>query len=633
MELSNAAAVPTGSEEDDEILLILAEQLGQLVLCGLIPGYRALTIVSILEKLAGVEETVVRDKAVESLNSIIPELYVEHLSVKGKEEEEARIHCVRTAPGLLLAMVKRMANADWFTAKVSACAVLPVVYQFFNNMKSNATVPLPESLGFGDSGGTVEDTKQELRHLYKMLTEDEAPMVRRGAGKNLAKYVEAVATLPYGKKGATGEPIAREMMIASGSKDEILAKKTVTSELKHKVTMSVVPLYQALCSDEQDNIRLLAVGSSGSIGCGLGLDATLTRTMVLPFVKNGATDLSWRVRNNLAKDFAIVAQAMGFHESSHKSDLSEVLSIFASLLQDYEAQVRTSAVGNIARMTQIAGVQLFKQYIAPYLRNLAEDPVVEIRSKLAQTIMDCCDESICSSMNDEIIIEDFKPCLESLLGDEFAEVQLHILSKLNRVTRLLDKMDVVVQSVLNMSKAANWRVREAVGYLLPHLTEAMGVEFFETQLFENIWMELLMDQVADVRASCVSGMSKLLSVTGSEWIMRSLIPRYTSIYNDSNSYLTRITILRSMSKLASDKNVVKEDLVEQVVNLLLKGLNEDTVVNVRIVSAKGFEEISESLSEAMTNAKIIPALQRIVTEDSDEDCKFFAQHAIETLGK
>lgn len=340
-----------------------------------------------------------------------------------------------------------------------------------------------------------------------------------------------------------------------------------------------------------------------------------------------------RVRNNIAKDFAIVAQAMGFHEASHKSDLSEVLSIFASLLQDYEAQVRASAVENIARMTQLAGVQLFKQYIAPYLRNLADDPIVEVRTKLAQTIMDCCDETICSSMSDEIILEDFKPCLESLLGDEFAEVQLHILSKLSRVTRLLDKMDVVVQSILNMSKASNWRVREAVGYLLPHLTEAMGVEFFETQLFENIWMKLLMDQVADVRTSCVSGMSKLLSVTGSEWIMLSLIPRYVSIYNQSKSYLTRITILRSMSKLASDSNVAEEDLVQEVVNILLKGLTEDTVVNVRIVSAKGFEEISESVSQAMTKAKIIPALQRLVAEDPDEDCKFFAQHAIDTLGK
>jgi len=139
-EKSNAAAVPTGSEEDDEILLILAEQLGQMVISGLVPGYRALTILPILEKLAGVEETVVRDKAVESMNSVIPLLMVEEQSVKGKEEEEARQICVRSAPGLLLALVKRMAGADWFTAKISSCAVLPCVYQFFNGLKGTALV-------------------------------------------------------------------------------------------------------------------------------------------------------------------------------------------------------------------------------------------------------------------------------------------------------------------------------------------------------------------------------------------------------------------------------------------------------------------------------------------------------------
>lgn len=293
VQFSNAAAVPTGSEEDDEILLILAEQLGQLVKCGLIPAYRSLTIVSILEKLAGVEETVVRDKAVESLNSIIPELFVEHLTVRGKEEEEARIHCARSAPGLLVAMVKRMANSDWFTAKVSACALIPTVYQFFNNMKSTSTVPLPESLGFGDDGGSVEDTKQELRSLFQMLTEDDTPMVRRGAGKSLAKYAEAVAKLPYGKNGSIGAPLARELFLPSSPRDEKLVKKTVTSELKKIVKDSVIPLYQSLCNDEQDNVRMLAVSSSGSLGCALGSDGSLTRTMILPYVKNGSTDVSW----------------------------------------------------------------------------------------------------------------------------------------------------------------------------------------------------------------------------------------------------------------------------------------------------------------------------------------------------
>lgn len=327
----------------------------------------------------------------------------------------------------------------------------------------------------------------------------------------------------------------------------------------------------------------------------------------------------------------MVSQSLGFHESAHIDDLSDLLSIFSSLLQDFEAQVRASAVGNIASMTQIAGIQLFQQHVAPYLPNLAEDPVMEVRSKLAETIMDCCDESICTSLNDDVILQVFKPCLESLLNDEFAEVQLHILSKLSRVTRLLDKMDAIVQSILNMSKAANWRVREAVGSLLPHLAEARGVNFFETQLLDGIWMKLLLDQVADVRGSIVSGMSKLLSVAGSAWIMKAIIPRYISVYDQSTSYLIRITILKSLSKLASDSSQPHPELMEQVVNHLMKALTGDPVVNVRIVSAQGFEEISAKLSQAITNAKIIPALQQIVTEDLDEDCKFFAQHAIDTL--
>ena len=136
-QISNAAAVPTGTEEDDEILLILAEQLGQLVFCGLVPGYRALPILPMLEQLAGVEETVVRDKAVEALNGILPLLMADGRPVPGKEEEEARLSCHKHAPGLVVAMIKRMAAAEWFTAKVSACAVLPCVYQFFNSMKNH----------------------------------------------------------------------------------------------------------------------------------------------------------------------------------------------------------------------------------------------------------------------------------------------------------------------------------------------------------------------------------------------------------------------------------------------------------------------------------------------------------------
>lgn len=631
-EMSHAAAVPTGTEEDDEILLIMAEQLGQIVQCGLIPGYKALVILPILEELAGVEETVVRDKAVESLNGIIPLLMAEHVSVKGKEEEEARLRCVRSAPGLILNMIKRMAGADWFTAKISACAILPCAYQFLNSMKGHSMVHLSEyAEGDANVGGgvSVEDVKSELRSMYRALSQDETPMVRRGVGKSLAKFVEAVAKLPYGKKGSISGPIAKEFVIPGG-KDEDVIKKIVSQDLRGKVYEEVVPIYQALSTDEQDSVRLLAVSASGSVGCALGLDAHITSKVVLPIIKAGSVDLSWRVRNNLAKEFSVVAQSQGFHDSSRKNDLNKVFESFASLLQDFEAQVRASAVENIARMAHLGGADLFRTHISPLLPSLADDAVMEVRSKLAQTIMDCCDNSICSTLSDKVILQDFKPCLEGFLNDEFPEVQLHILSKLSRVTRLLDQMDVVVQSVMTMSKNQHWRVRQSVGFLLPHLAEARSVDFFQEQLLD-VWMALLMDRVADVRTSCVSGMPKLLSVTGSSWIQREIFPRYVSIYDDSISYLSRITVLRSFSQLAIDnKGVLSKDLAEQIVDQLLRGLS-DKVVNVRMVSARGLEEMIGSLDNGIWNAKVLPALEQRVLEDADEDCKFYAQQAIDSL--
>ncbi|CAM9476254.1 unnamed protein product, partial [Hapterophycus canaliculatus] len=57
-------------EDDDEILLALAEASGQLVPAVGGPGHAALLLPS-LENLAAMEETVVRDKAVESACVVI----------------------------------------------------------------------------------------------------------------------------------------------------------------------------------------------------------------------------------------------------------------------------------------------------------------------------------------------------------------------------------------------------------------------------------------------------------------------------------------------------------------------------------------------------------------------------------
>lgn len=579
-------------DDDDEILLILAGQLALLV-PGLIPGHEAMPLLPILERLCSVEETVVRDKAVETMNKVVP------LLMPGGDYEDG-------APfGMMLATAKRLAGADWFTAKVSAAGILPAVYAFWN---THAT-----------KGDNDTEAKRELRIMFKDLSEDDTPMVRRSAAKHLGRFVEAVAGLNE----------TADTLVKAGK-----GYPAIIDENKRLVTYELVPIFQALSSDEQDSVRLLAVSCAGSVGCGLAREPAVTAEVVLPVVRGGCADLSWRVRHNLAKVFATVTGSLGFVGPKHAARQTEVFQFFSGLLQDNEAEVRAAAVENIARMAQLGGAELFQKHIAQLLPALADDLVMEVRSKLAQTLMDCCDPSICNTLTDDIILEDFKPLLENFLNDEFAEVQLHILTKLSRVSHLLGKMDVVVSSILQMAKAQNWRVREAVGRLLPFLAEARGVGFFQDHLLDP-WLKIMSDQVANVRSACVDGMPKLLSVSGSQWVQTELLPHFTRMYEDSHSYLSRITVLRCFAALTEKhgelENNVGAELMSQIVTVMLQGL-KDRVANVRMIAARGlgYVTISGQCEDSLMNGKVVPALNECITTEGDQDCKYQCQLALES---
>jgi len=627
-----ATNVAMNDDEEDEVLLLLADQLGNLV-PGLIPGDRALPVLPLLERIASVEETVVRDRAVESICKIVPVLGAavggggggaaggageeDGMSAEAKggnadgggADDDDQTPTTAEGPGgaapsLLLAMAKRLSGADWFTARVSAAGILPAVYRFF-------------STADGATAANAEEVRRELRTLYKDLSTDDTPMVRRSAAKNLGSFVEAVANLPR---------TAASLSAASGGGS---IEAMVTQPAVRKIVLEeLVPVYQNLGSDEQDSVRLLAVAASGSVGYALGCDAELTSELVWPVVRGGCQDLSWRVRHNLSKEFATVAGSLGFTSSEYGAKQTEIFRSFSGLLQDQEAEVRAVAVESIARMAQLGGPDLFQAHITPALPTLAEDPVMEVRSKLAQAIMDCCDEATCAILTDRVVLQDFKPLLEGFLNDEFAEVQLRVLTKLARVSHLLARMDTVVGSILAMAKAINWRVRDAVSRLLPHLAEARGIAFFEEHLME-LWLKLLLDQVAEVRFGCISGMSKLLSVAGPAWMQREILPHYLRIYEESSSYLTRITIIRSFAELVKDGGgaAYGHALLEDVLSLMLKGLR-DKVANVRMVAAQGLATVASG-DEAIWSARVQPELMARVTEDDDEDCKFYAQVALD----
>jgi serine/threonine-protein phosphatase 2A regulatory subunit A len=97
-----------------------------------------------LEKLAGVEEVAVRDRAVESITKVI--------EVISKDQFEGKV----------VPLVRRLCAGQWFTSKCAACALLPVVY-----------------------AKCTPAEQKELLTSFVALSKDSAPMVRRAAVQSL----------------------------------------------------------------------------------------------------------------------------------------------------------------------------------------------------------------------------------------------------------------------------------------------------------------------------------------------------------------------------------------------------------------------------------------------------------------
>lgn len=91
------------------MLLALAEQLGNFTPLVGGPEY-VHCLLAPLENLANIEETVVRDKAVESLAKI------------------ADKHSPAALEEHFIPMILRLAQGDWFTSRTSACGLFSVAY-------------------------------------------------------------------------------------------------------------------------------------------------------------------------------------------------------------------------------------------------------------------------------------------------------------------------------------------------------------------------------------------------------------------------------------------------------------------------------------------------------------------------
>ena len=581
--------------QHDQVLQVLAEQLGQCI--PLLPTARLVCLVDLLVFLCKADETVVRDKAAEALQTVLRGL-------------DARAVVEVAVPA-----IQGLVTTEWFTGRVSAASLFAAAY---------APLAAAAAVAAGEGGSSSSSSPGEgcatLRKLFATLCEDETPMVRRAAARQLGALAAAYER----------EPLAAELL----------------------------PQYLVLAQDEQETVRLLA------LECTRGLCSALAPaervSALLPLIKACAGDKSWKVRNIMARDFHALSVDFGAGLAGE-----QLLPLLRRLTRDPEGEVRASSARAVAGYVGLLGLDRLTGDIVPALLDGITDPLFSVRVAAIETLM-----QLSAHLTQEQAHRLVMPSMLAALKDDVPEVRLAVLASLARVAPVLggDKVDSTLVPILTeLAQDRMWRVRDSVISQLPLLTQSIvsrggggapqalllssglaahtnprishapthpphpppclspqGVALFQEKLLP-IYLGCFQDQVYAVRARAVSSISELVSATSEAWSMAHILPKMVELFHErDNTYLQRITALQGIRELAL--RATSPEAMALVLPVLEKAAG-DGVPNVRAVCTRVLGEVAASkglLTAAQMEGVVVPALGRLAEDPSDQEVRFLA---------
>lgn len=350
------------SDENDEVLFGMAESLLSL------SRYFKLKMIFIIERLVCIEETVVRQKAVECYISLVKYL-------KKSEIRE-----------VLIPNVKKLAESDKFTTKISAIHIMTEIYP-----------------------ACSEDDKKIIRNKLNNLFSEDSLMVRR--------------------------VLASKM----GTLCNYMSKSTVLSEL--------IKSFKTLTNDDSANVRILTIESL--VDLAKNLNDEENKTHMIPIIITLTSDKSWRVKNSLAKNFSKISRAVGrevtdslvsIFSSLLRDPESEVRISAVKALSEFISMLKPERIGSILAYLQTLAkdtVHLVRVNVAIVVQNILTMKLPPI--KIA--VKDSIGGRIQSILKEVVMDEDLEVKIEGMailktwgshvgandLKDIIKEVQIHMV--------------------------------------------------------------------------------------------------------------------------------------------------------------------------------------------------------------
>lgn len=225
---------------------------------------------------------------------------------------------------------------------------------------------------------------KDLITMFVHLVQDDTPMVRRAAATHFPDLLSVI------------------------KKDD---------HASH--TEELFPAFLQIVQDEQDSVRLLSVKIL------LAFADKFTQQecseQLFPVIGTLFMDKSWRVRFVVAELFSSIVKIM-------QDRLADCINTYIQYIQDYEAEVRTAALGQLEAFCSMIPKDSIEKIIFPALNDILIDPHPYVRAALANQV-----DSLAPLLGKDVSMELLMPLLMKLLNDEHADVRLNVISKLEKV--------------------------------------------------------------------------------------------------------------------------------------------------------------------------------------------------------
>lgn len=451
-------------DDDDEVLLALAEELGNFVPLVGGPGF-AHTLLPILETLASVDETVVRSRASESLMEI-------GTAMSPSDFDQ-----------YFMAVLESLISKEW-PARVSATALLAMSYEKCEDVAR----------------------REQIRGWFTSLSKDETPMVRRASAQAFCKLVQVIEPgvdaelLPvFQQLTEDDQDSVRLISVEScGALAKVLKGKTAVNEVvvpillrfagdqswrvRHQAASQMADVADAakksvvqsllltsfltLLKDTEAEVRAVAASRVSKFSA--LLSSSDIEASIIPCCENLASDPNQYVRISLASVVTELSPLVGKEVTS-----KQLLPIFLELLKDEHPEVRLGIIGKLDSVGKVIGVDLLSNSLMPAIEELSKDEHWRVRLAIISHVPLLSQQLGPNFLNNQLI-----PRCIGWLEDKVYSIREAAIETLQKLAAQFGSswtQDHVIPSVLATLENANYLYRitglHTIAALVPYLEQ------------------------------------------------------------------------------------------------------------------------------------------------------------------